>query len=158
MSARRRDDDVMDVVIEGHHLPGRDFRNAGVPIHNVHVALQVRTEPEGLVRADAPSATWRLSVRVESTDDGFDFKGPAVHGKRGERFLYLTWGDVDIDGRFVMFRRAKLMLGAIDPGLVRAALAGGWPLVAAIDLTDEYGGPRCARCGPPALVWSTGSP
>ena len=43
-----------------------------------------------------------------------DFKGPAVHGERGDRFLYLTWGDVDDYAHFRRFRRAKLMLNRID--------------------------------------------
>ena len=43
------------------------------------------------------------------------FRGPAVHGKRGERFLYLTWGDVGPAGEFAMFRRAKLMFADIAP-------------------------------------------
>ena len=58
-------------------------------------------------------------VEVQVVDptgvDGPDFRGPAVQGKRGERFLYLTWGDVGPDGEFEMFRRAKLMLDRVDP-------------------------------------------
>ncbi len=151
--------DGVEIVIRGHHLPGRDFRNAGVPIHNVHVGLQVRQEPVGLVRADVPTAEWRVDVRVSvGDDDRFDFRGPAVHGPRGDRFLYLTWGDVDLDGRFTMFRRAKLMLDRIEPTLVRRALAESLCLTGTIDLTDSYGGPRCARVDPPALVWTAGGP
>ena len=91
---------------------------------------------------------------VVTTDDGgLDFRGPAVHGKRGERFLYLTWGEVPSDGSFLMFRRAKLMLGAVDPDLVKSAERSGAVLVATIDLTDATGGPRCARVDEPALVW-----
>jgi hypothetical protein len=145
----------MEIVIRGHHLPGRNFRNAGVPIHNVHVALQVRAEPEGLVRADASAAEWRTEVRVVDADGALDFKGPAVHGRKGERFLYLTWGDVG-DRTFAMFRRAKLMLGAVDPALVAEAQRDGRPLVATVDLTDGYGGPRCARVDPPAIRWIVG--
>jgi len=53
-----------------------------------------------------------------------------------------------------MFRRAKLMLGHVDPGLVAAAERDGRRLVADVHLTDDCGGPRCARLGPPALTWS----
>jgi hypothetical protein len=121
----------------------------------VHVGVQVRRDPVDLVPGDAPSAQWQVDVRVEVDDDGaFDFKGPAVQGRPGERFLYLTWGDVNGDGHFRMFRRAKLMLGQIDAGLVRNASTGGRPLQATIDLTDGCGGPRCGRVAPPALVWS----
>ncbi len=44
----------MRIVIEGHDLPGAEFVSEGVPLHNVHVAVQVGKEPVGLVQA-APS-------------------------------------------------------------------------------------------------------
>ncbi|HEX4982171.1 MAG TPA: DUF5990 family protein [Ilumatobacteraceae bacterium] len=144
----------MEIVIRAHNMPGRNFRNACVPIHNVHVGVQVRSEPVGLVRADAECAEWHVDVRVETVDGRFDFKGPAVHGSRGQRFLYLTWGDVNSAGGFAMFRRAKLMLDQIEPELIADALAGSRPLLATIDLTDGYGGPRCGRVGSPALTWA----
>ena len=77
-----------------------------------------------------------------------------MHGKRGERFLYLTWGDVGPGESFAMFRRAKLMLDRVDPDLVTRAERSGRALVATIDLTDDKGGPRCARVDPPALTWA----
>jgi hypothetical protein len=126
-------------------------------LDNVHVAVQDGRDPAGLVPGDAPEASWHVDVRVVATADGApDFRGSAVHGKRGERFLYLTWGDVGPDGSFAMFRRAKLMLDRIDPSLVRRADAGDGALVAEIDLTDGRGGPRCARVDPPALEWRLG--
>ena len=79
-----------------------------------------------------------------------------MHGRRGERFVYLTWGDVAADGSFHMFRRAKLMLGDVEPVLLRTAEESGAPLVADVELTDERGGPRCARVVAPAIVWSVG--
>ena len=145
----------MEIAIHGQRLPGRMFRNAGVPIHNVHVGVQVRDLPVDLVAADAESAEWHVDVRVDVADDGaYDFRGPAVHGRRGARFIYLTWGDVGIDGSFAMFRRAKLMLDSIEPALLRAAVDGPSPVHAHIDLTDDYGGPRCATVNAPALTWS----
>jgi hypothetical protein len=137
--------------IEGHRLPGRVFCEC----RNVHVALQVRQSPEGLTPGDAPSAVWDLDVALVVTDEGsVDFRGPAVHGKRGERFLYLTWGDVGDDGSFEMFRRAKLMLNRVDPELILDADRQDLPLVARVELTDGRGGPRCARVDPPAIAWS----
>ena len=146
----------MRVVVVGTDLPGRHFHDGdGAPIDQVHVGVQVGREPVGLVRGDGPEARWSLDVRVVTADDGgLDFRGPAVHGRRGERFLYLTWGDVQPDGTFAMFRRANLVLDRVDPALVRRAAAGEVALTATVRLTDECGGPRCARVDPPAVRWS----
>lgn len=144
----------MKIAIEGFDLPGRTFCDAeGAVLDDVRVGLQVRSEPEGLVAGDADSARWELDVEVGADPDfGLDFRGPAVHGKRGERFLYLTWGNVTADG-FSMFMRAKLMLHRIDPDLVRAADAGVG-LSAAVRLSDDRGLPRCARVDPPDIRWT----
>jgi hypothetical protein len=125
------------VVIEGRDLPGRSFG----PYADVHVALQVGADPVDPLPGDAPDGRWQAEVRVV---DG-DFRGPAVHGKRDERFLYLTWGSPTGDD-WGMFRRAKLML---DPAFADAEV-----LVGKVSLTDEKGGPRCARVVPPAITWS----
>jgi uncharacterized protein DUF5990 len=123
----------------------------------VHVGVQVRSEPEQLVPGDAASARWVLEVKLSQLDDGqVDFKGSAVHGKRGERFLYLTWGNLSDDGRFEMLRRAKLMLNRIDVALVESAESQQRPLVARVQLSDDRGAPRCARVDPPAVEWLLG--
>lgn len=116
----------MRVRIEGYDLPGRMFCGpSGEPYNDVRVGVQIRKDPEELVPANAQAARWELDLTVvEGPDDGIDFKGPAVHGKRGDRFLYLTWGNVDTNGEFEMFRRAKLMLNRIDPNLIHAASDG----------------------------------
>ncbi len=130
----------MQVVLRGKRLPGMVCGRH----RNVHVALQVRAEPEGVVRADAASAEWRTEITVVERDGVRDFRGPAVHGKRGERFLYLTWGELD-GGTFTMFSRSKLMLDDTP---------AAEELAASIDLTGERGGPRIARIRPPAVQWT----
>lgn len=119
----------------------------------VHVGIQIRTDAAQLVRADAPEANWETDVEVVQKGSLLDFRGPAVQGKAGDRFIYLTWGNVDPDDGFQMFRRAKLMLHRIDPTLMNSAAAAG-RLAAEVDLTDDHGGPRCARVDPPAVEWS----
>jgi Family of unknown function (DUF5990) len=148
----------MQVVIDGFELPGRTFCDAaGHPLTNVYVGVQIRAEPSDLVSGDAAGAHWTLDVTVvEQPSATFDFRGPAVHGRRGDRFLYLTWGNVDDTGRFKMFRRAKLMLDRIDPTLVATAHHEERPLVGTIRLTDQRGGPRCARVDAPDLTWTIG--
>ncbi|MBA2953878.1 hypothetical protein GON03_06065 [Nocardioides sp. MAH-18] len=127
----------MRIVIEGRDLPGRTF----AAYADVHVALQVGSEPVGAVPGDASSARWETEVQAV---DG-DLRGPAVHGRRGERFLYLTWGAPTSEG-WDMFRRAKLMLAD-------APVVADGTVVATVSLTDEQGGPRCARVRPPAIEW-----
>jgi hypothetical protein len=143
------------VAITGVNLPGRVFcRPDGSSMDNVHVGLQVRRDPAELVRADASEARWEVDVDVIRKDGDLDFRGPAVQGKRGERFLYLTWGNVGSGNEFEMFRRAKLMLDRVDVGLMESAARAG-RLSAVVDLTGGDGGPRCARVDAPAITWST---
>ena len=89
-------------------------------------------------------------MRTVVADDGVvDLRGPAVFGKKGERFLYLTWGDVGAGGSFAGFRRAKLMIGDIEPELLAVAARVDGVLVASLSLTDERGGPAvpCQAAG-----------
>jgi hypothetical protein len=144
---------MMRIIIEGYDLPGARFCSDGALLENVHVAVQVGKDPVDAIHADAVSARWELDVRAVVDQTGVDLRSPAVHGKRGERFLYLTWGDVGGDGSFAMFRRAKLMVGDVDPDLLRTAAASDGTLIASLSLTDEQGGPRCARVRPPAVSW-----
>lgn len=147
----------MRIRIEARDLPGRRFVSDGVPLANVHVGVQVRKEPVGLVRGDSESAQWEVNVVAAADGDGgFDLRGPAVHGRRGERFLYLTWGDVAADGSFEMFRRAKLMVADIDDQLLATAARTDGTLIAELALTDGCGGPVCARVRPPAIAWRAG--
>jgi len=133
----------LQILIEGANLPGATFCEH----QHVHVGVQCRSEAVDLVPGDARVAAFEFEVDVLSSPDGsWDFRGPYVHGKRGERFVYLTWGEVR-DGTFSMFRRAKLMLDDVPDTAVRA-------VVARVDLTDECGMPRCARLMAPALEWS----
>lgn len=132
----------MLLEIRGHHFPGRSWHLDDGPCDNVHVGIQVRREPAELVPGDSETAVWRTDVEVIERDARPDFRGPAVQGVRGSRFVYLTWGNVGPDGAFTMFRRAKLMLDDLPVAD---------HVVATVDLTDECGGPRCARLRPPAL-------
>lgn len=130
----------MRIRIEGHHLPGR---NPGTH-RDVQVGVQIRKEPSDVVWADVSDATWEIEVTESYGADVRDFHGPAVQGRRGERFVYVTW----LEGPdAVMFRRAKLMLGEAPEGD---------RVVARVDLTDELGLPRCARLRSPAVEWSLG--
>ncbi len=78
-----------------------------------------------------------------------------MQGRRGDRFVYLSWGTVDGAGSFTMFRRAKLHFADIEPAeLARAAADDSLVLVGRIRLTDGCGDPLCARVREPQLRWS----
>ncbi|WP_405653790.1 DUF5990 family protein [Streptomyces sp. RK9] len=135
----------LTVRLVGRDLPGAecgDFRD-------VHVGVQRGSEPDQLVRADAAEAVFAFEVAVVAAPDGSrDFKGPFVQGKRGERFFYLTWGELPPGGEFAMFRRAKLWFG----DLPEAGVAAG-AVVGEVGLTDRAGLPLCAGVRPPGVVW-----
>lgn len=144
----------MRVTITGINLPGRLFcRPDGSTMDNVHVGLQLRRSPAQMVRADESETRWEIDVEVTRRNGVLDFRGPAVEGRRGDRFVYLTWCDVGSDGAFEMLRRAKLSLDRIDPARIESAVETG-RLAATVDLTGDDGGPRCARVDPPAVEWS----
>jgi hypothetical protein len=133
------------IRIVGSNLPGRHFAGQG----DVHVGVQVGKEVPDPVPGDAEAAVFEVGVGV--TDD-LDFRGKAVQGRRGERFVYLSWGDLS-SGQFVMFRRAKLHLSAIEDHLVREAARTGAVIEATLGLTDGRGGPLCASVRPPVITW-----
>lgn len=153
------DTDGVLIRIEGHDLPGRSCGPSpdapdGYP--NVHVGLQRRARPAellGLVRGDAPSATWVIDGAPKPRGDGLDITGPFIQGPPGGRFVYLSWGTVDQAGGFAMFRRAKLWLEAV-PADVGAAAVDQGILVGRLGLTDPKGNPLCASVRPPLIVWS----
>ncbi len=99
-----------------------------------------------MVRGDAADATWELECKAaENPDGGVEFTGPYIQGGPGRRFIYLSWGVVEEDGTFTMFRRAKLMLGDVPAEVARRAVDSG-VLVGVLGLTDDRGNPLCAGC------------
>ncbi len=146
------------IRIEGLDLPGASCgpspqRPQGH--HGIHVAVQRKNKPGelfGMVRGDAPSATWELECATKAAAAGIDVTGPYVSGPPGDRFIYLSWGVVD-QGGFEMFRRAKLRLTAVPPDVLAAAVESG-TLVGRLGLTDAKGNPTCASVRPPAIEWT----
>lgn len=145
----------MRVLIHGHSLPGLVFGDAqsGNCYERVHVAIQSRDTAAQVVPADSESVHFVAEVDVVESRGETDFRGPCVHGRRGDRFLYLTWGALPEGGTFKMFRRAKLLLRDVDAETLARASSPGWALAARLGLTDARGGPRCASVRPPIVAW-----
>ncbi len=147
----------MRLLIVGSALPGLTCSppNSGGSIYNnVYVGLQRRAEVEQLISGDASQAVWEVDIDVIGHGDEIDFRGPFVQGRKGDRFLYLSWGTVDEGDRFQMFRRAKLMLEPVDRDIVRSADRPGFRLLGRLNLTGGDGGPLCAAVRPPVIEWT----
>ncbi len=131
--------------ILGGELPGSTCGE----YRDIHIGTQRGREPEQLVPADADRAVFEIPVETVTAADGTaDFRGPYVQGRRGERFVYLTWGELPPGGRFAMFRRAKLFLADLPD-----AAASGGTAEAELGLTDVHGMPLCAAVRPPRITW-----
>ena len=84
-----------------------------------------------------------------------DFTGPLVHGRPGERFLYLSWGHATDDSEHDMFRRLKLYLSPVSrkewssPGVTWAQVQRG-----AITITVSGSAPDgTPHCGTAEVRW-----
>jgi hypothetical protein len=147
----------VEVRIVGVELPGRtcgDPRPGGLEYENVHVGVQRRKDVVDLVPGDAADAEWNLTVDTVAKDGGIDLRRPFVHGKRRDRFLYLSWGTVDDANHFEMVRRAKLMFDAVPDEVLRSAQSAGHSLVGTVKMTHGDGMPRCAAVRPPVIEWT----
>jgi hypothetical protein len=150
----------MRIRIDAVDLPGRTCGPCpGFPgAANIHVAVQRRSRPGELLDpqpGDADAAGWTPECTATATPTGTELLGPDIQGGPGGRFVHLSWGEVDAAGAFRMFRRARLMLAAVDPDVLTAA-AGTGLLVGRLGLTDAHGRPLCAQVRPPLVAWSAG--
>ena len=109
---------------------------------NIHCGLQRGQEVVARSPGDRPYET-ELTIEVRNGR----FSGPYVHGRNGDRFLYLSWGEVDGD-QFRMFRRAKLRLEHLD-----ASALDGKVIELHLVLQDAKGHPVCASLRPPTVGW-----
>lgn len=109
-----------------------------------------------VVSTQASGASFRLTVDAIEKPAGWDFRGPYVYGKLGERFLYVCWGRQTVHGWMSENGgRTKLQLGFISQDQLDAALAGR-VLVADLTLSNDRGKPALATVRAPTLVWRLG--
>ncbi len=126
------------------------------PVPGVAYALQKKdgslVAPES---ASNQALSFVLVVDVLRTAEGFDFRGPFVHGPRGDRFLYVNSGRRAGQPFSGWDRRAKLKLGAIPAHLLEAAPAGAPHVVfATFAASGDDGGPFCATRPPEPPGWA----
>jgi hypothetical protein len=136
--------------IVGRRLPGSAWSGR----HGIHVGVQRGTDVVGLVVGDAADAVFDIEIEVVTApEEGVDFRGPYVHGRRGERFVYLSWGEVHTEGEFMMFRRLKLHLAPLAEQAGPESLFAAKRLQAVLELTDTRGRPLAASVRPPWVTW-----
>jgi Family of unknown function (DUF5990) len=148
---------ILNLRIVGRDLPGIRFtKSQGALVHRepVYVGIQKKDEVIELFRGDAPQAVFNFSVEaIPDSKNGYDFRGPFVHGRKGDRFLYLSWGVVDKKGSFEMFRRAKIRFDGIDKRDLKRALSNSNRLVEGTIALTEGGGPLCGSYDSRRLKW-----
>ena len=114
---------------------------------------------DGFVRGTetADGVVFDVVVGVLRDRDGApDFKGPLVHGGRGDRFLYLGWGAITPGGEHHRYGRLKLYLtpvvrqGWSSPGITWAQIEAG-SLSTSVDGRGRDGTPLC---GTAPLRWT----
>jgi hypothetical protein len=141
---------IVGLRIIGRRLPGATWSGR----EQIHVGVQRGNEVVGLVPGDAGDAVIDIDLElIECSDGSPDFRGPYVNGRRGERFVYLSWGELDSNGEFAMFRRAKLHLAPLADQHPAANVAGCKRIQAILDLTDAWGRPISASVRPPWVTW-----
>jgi hypothetical protein len=139
-----------ELRIVGRRLPGVTWSGR----HGIHVGVQRGSEVLGLVPGDAGDAVFDINVDIVADADGLpDFRGPYVHGRRGERFVYLSWGEVDDAGTFTMFRRLKLHLAPLVEQSTPETVFAARRIQAILELTDTKGRPLAASVRPPWVTW-----
>ncbi len=125
--------------------PDHGFEGLGFG-RNIRVEMQTRDGHEAGGPAAGQGHQWTTQVVVKHLEDGaLDFSGPTVHGKRGERFFYLSWSG-ESGGVRVMFRRLKIHLRDVKPAQWSAVLRPGVRklLQARVHAVAKDGGPACA--------------
>ncbi len=139
--------------IVGRRLPGASWSGRS----GIHVGVQDGSTVVDLVTGDAADAVFDIDLEVVTGADGdVDFRGRYVHGRRGERFVYLVWGEVDDAGTFAMFRRLKLHLAPLLEQFPAESVLAAKRIQAVLELSDTRGRPLAASVRPPWVTWRLG--
>lgn len=140
------------------NLPGIRFEDPhpGQPLvrEPVYLGIQVGEEVFETVPANRRQVTFIPSFRIGTRNDGSpNFLGPFAHGTPTERFIYLSWGVRKSEGKFEMFRRAKIHLSHLTWKEIKKSINSKKPITAELSLTDAKGNPLCASVKEPHIRW-----
>jgi hypothetical protein len=153
-----REDNEITIEVVCRNLPGLHFEGAqsaeSTTKEKVFLGIQRGEEVIEAVRADQKEVIFRPTFRVGKQPDGSpNFLGPFAKGAPQERFFYLSWGVMDKEGRFKMFRRAKIHLNHLTWEQIGSALSSDRSLKVSIDMTGKKGDPICASIRKDRANW-----
>jgi hypothetical protein len=115
------------------------------------LSVGLQSGKSGIVRGARTTdrVRWTVEIPVRASKTGaLDFGGPLVHGKPGERFLYVSWGATEKTDHD-MFRRLKLYLGPLTRagwsqlGITWDMVRGRTPLHVDVTGRGSDGTPHC---------------
>ncbi len=137
----------LTVLIRCHDLPDAQFNEYS----SVRLGVQCKQDVEQDVPGDSETALFKFNIEIKYVESEVDFRGPYVHGPKGSRFLYLTWGE-RITGVWQMFRRLKIHLSSISMDTL-FNIENGNMLEASISMTGRDGTPKCGSVSSTELTW-----
>jgi hypothetical protein len=142
--------DELTIEVICRHLPGIRFAD----YEPVYLGIQKGNEVIEAAPGNRKQVIFRPAFKVGTQPDGSpNFLGPFAKGTPQERFFYLSWGVMTEDGRFEMFRRAKIHLNHLTQEQIGNALSDNRPIQVSIDMTDRKGGPLCASVRKDVAKW-----
>ena len=146
---------ILSGRVDAIDLPG-NYLGDQIPLF---VGIQHRQETTQIVPlASADEASFDFEFGLIGEGDGLDVRGPFVHGRKGDRFLYLVWGHSTQDEPFVRHARSKLMFNDIPRELVLAAADGPTGvLVGTLQATNDRGAESSGTVRPPRISWAVES-
>lgn len=136
--------------IEGHDAPGSSCPGPD----GIGLGIQQGREVVGVLPSSTPAPRFIGELSMVSDGEVTDYRGPYVHGPKGDRFLYLTW--LHLKSRESM-ARIKLKLSDIDPELLATAARDGKVLLGRVKLTNRLGKPASGSVRPPEVEWTLDS-
>ncbi len=132
---------IVDLELYCENMPGSTIDgNPGCML-----GVQKSAETVQQVSADNPTAFFEIEVEflLDPASGKIDYKGPYVHGKSGERFLYFCWGFESLHG-WQTVRRAKFYLDSITPVQWNAAMQMFEPVRVRFNMTGPKNQPLTA--------------
>jgi hypothetical protein len=121
------------------------------PLPGVRYCLQ-RTSRADCVdhkSSGASDLAFDLTVKVKPAGDAFDYHGPFVQGRRGERYVAILIGTLAGEADSCWTRAVKIHLSPIPSATVESALnRADVVLTARFPGRAKSGGPSCASIRP----------